>query len=177
MGSAVQGYSKKSSLRVTISADMFVRSLLYRSFAQIRRIQFYALFSRTGGVKQTRSAEHLMSYEVSCLMHCGFRCHACSRYDRERTSRCAVPQKSTAPHVNRYLPPKADIDTDRFRDPGPDAQGNRLPLNNIIRTRPVGETLYQPQVISRNCRAGFQRCSHGVHEPPNATPSSNPTTS
>ena len=89
----------------------------------------------------------------------------------------AVPQKSTAQHVNRYLPPKADIDTDRFRDPGPDAQGNRLPHNNIIRTRPVGETLYQPQVISRNCKAGFQRCSHGVHEPPNATPSSNSTTS
>ena len=53
----------------------------------------------------------------------------------------AVPQKSTAQHVNRYLPPKADIDTDRFRDPGPDAQGNRLPQNIIVRTRPVGETL------------------------------------
>ena len=96
MGSAAQGYSKRDNLRVTISADMFVRSLLYRSFAQIRRIQLYALFSRAGDVKQTRSAEHLMSYEVSCLMHCGFRCHACSRYDRERTSCSSAPKEHSA---------------------------------------------------------------------------------
>ncbi len=46
----------------------------------------------------------------------------------------AVPQKNIAPHVNRYLPQKADINTDRFRDPKLDAKGNRPPHNNIIHT-------------------------------------------
>jgi hypothetical protein len=44
----------------------------------------------------------------------------------------AVPQGSTVLHVNRYLPPKADIVTDRFWDPGPGAQGNRLSHNIIV---------------------------------------------
>ena len=93
-------------------------------------------FSRERGVyRQTRSAEHLMSYEVSCLKHRGLSVAMLAQDMIESGRAAAVPQQSTAPHVTATCRPRRISIRNGSGTQGLTPKGTAHLHNNIIHTR------------------------------------------